>query len=61
MDRNRKRQARRWVVERTISWLNRCRRILVRWEKKAENYLAMAELACAWISLRALERLRIGG
>ena len=51
MERNRKRGARRWVVERTISWLNRCRRILVRWEKKAENYLAMVELACAWITL----------
>jgi putative transposase len=54
MERNRKRRARRWVVERTISWLNRCRRILVRWERKVENYLAMAQLACAWISLRAL-------
>jgi putative transposase len=30
-------RARRWVVERTHSWLNRFRRILVRWEKKAEN------------------------
>lgn len=58
MERNRKRRARRWVVERTISWLNRCRRILVRWEKKGENYLAMAELACAWITLRALQRSR---
>ena len=27
--------------------LHRCRRILVRWEKKAENYLAMVESACA--------------
>jgi putative transposase len=40
-------KARRWVVERTHSWLNRCRRPLVRWEKKAENYLAFVELACA--------------
>lgn len=38
---------RRWPVERTHSWLNRCRRILVRWEKKAENYLAFVHLACA--------------
>ncbi len=29
--------ARRWVVERTISWLNNCRAILVRWDKKASN------------------------
>jgi putative transposase len=33
-------RARRWVVERTHSWINRSRRLLVRWEKKAENYLA---------------------
>ena len=31
-------KARRWVVERTHSWMNRFRRILTRWEKKAENY-----------------------
>ena len=40
-------RARRWVVERTHSWLNRSRRLLVRWEKKAVNYLAFIELACA--------------
>jgi putative transposase len=37
-------RARRWVVERTHSWLNRSRRLLVRWEKKVENYLACAQL-----------------
>jgi putative transposase len=40
-------RARRWVVERTHSWLNRSRRLLVRWEKKSENYLAFLHLACA--------------
>jgi putative transposase len=40
-------RARRWVVERTRSWLNRSRRLLVRWEKKTENYLAFVQLACA--------------
>ncbi len=40
-------RARRWVVERTHSWLNRSRRLLVRWEKKGENYLAFLHLACA--------------
>jgi putative transposase len=40
-------RARRWVVERTYSWINRSRRLLVRWEKKAENYLAFVQLACA--------------
>ena len=46
-------QARRWVVERTHSWLNRFRRILIRWEKKPENYLAMLHLACALVTYRA--------
>jgi putative transposase len=40
-------RARRWLVERTRSWLNRSRRLLMRWEKKAENYLAFIQLACA--------------
>ena len=46
-------RARRWVVERTHSWINRFRRLLIRWEKKVENYLAMLELACAYIAFRA--------
>jgi putative transposase len=46
-------RARRWVVERTHSWLNRFRRLLIRWEKKVDNYLAMLHLACAWISFHA--------
>jgi putative transposase len=50
-------KARRWVVERTISWLNRCRGILVRYEKKAENYLAAVQLACALLWYRRLHRL----
>lgn len=40
-------RVRRWVVERTHSWLNRSRRLLVRWEKKTENYLGFVHLACA--------------
>jgi nucleotide-binding universal stress UspA family protein len=46
-------RARRWVVERTHSWLNRFRRLLIRWEKKGENYLGMLHLACAIITSRA--------
>lgn len=38
-------RARRWVVERTHSWMNRFRRLLVRWEKKVDNYLGMLHLA----------------
>lgn len=43
-------KARRWVVERTHSWLNRYRRLLVRWEKHASNYLALLHFACALIT-----------
>jgi putative transposase len=46
-------KARRWVVERTHSWLNRFRSILIRWNKKAENYLGMLHLALALITFRA--------
>ena len=46
-------KARRWVVERTHSWLNRFRGILIRWNKKAENYLGMLHLALGLITYRA--------
>lgn len=48
-------RARRWVVERSHSWMNRFRRILVRWEKKSAHYLAFLHFACALIALRAAE------
>ena len=40
-------RARRWVVERTHSWLNRFRALLVRWDKKTTNYEGSLHLACA--------------
>lgn len=40
---------RRWVVERSHSWMHRSRRLLVRWEKKAANFIAFIHLACAVI------------
>jgi transposase len=46
-------KARRWVVERTHSWMNRFRRLLIRWEKKAENYFGMLHFVCAWITYRS--------
>lgn len=52
-----KHPARRWVVERTIGWLNRCRGVLIRYEKKAENYLAFVQFACALLWYRRLHRL----
>ena len=56
--RGRKRHpARRWVVERTLSWLSKCRGILVRYEKKACNYLGVLKLACALLWFRRLWKL----
>ena len=46
-------KARRWVVERTHSWMNRFRRVLVRWDKSPTNYIAFLHFACALIALRA--------
>jgi len=45
-------KARRWVVERTHSWLNRFRRLLIRWEKKSQNYFALLEFACAYFTFQ---------
>jgi hypothetical protein len=41
-------RARRWVVEVCHSWLNRFRKLLVRFEKKAVNYLAL--IACCQVT-----------
>jgi len=45
-------KARRWVVERTHSWMNRFRRVLIRWDKKVRNSLGFLHLACAYITYR---------
>ncbi len=44
--------ARRWVVERTHSWLNRYRKLLVSFEKTEEGYVALLTLAAAMICWR---------
>jgi putative transposase len=49
---------RRWVVERTLAWLNKCRALLVRYDKHWENYLGLVQLACALLWYRRLHRLR---
>jgi putative transposase len=49
--------ARRWVAERTIAWLNHHRAILIRWEKKAKNYLGLLQFACALLWYRRYHRL----
>jgi putative transposase len=44
--------ARRWVIERTNSWHNRFRKLRIRYEKQAQNYLGLVEVACALIVYR---------
>ena len=51
--------ARRWVVERTLAWLSKCRAILVRYDKKAQNYLALLKLACVLLWYRRCHQLCI--
>jgi hypothetical protein len=46
MERNRNRRPRWRVVERTHSFMNRFRRLLVGWERELANYLALAQFAC---------------
>jgi transposase len=50
-------QARRWVVERAHSWMNRFRRVLIRWEKRVDTYLAMLHFACALITWKKVAHL----
>lgn len=50
---------RRWVVERTFAWLSKCRAILVRYDKHAENYLGLLQLACTLLWYRRLWRLKL--
>jgi putative transposase len=49
--------ARRWVVERTLGWLSKCRAILVRYAKKSCNYLGFIQLACGLLWYRRQHRL----
>ncbi len=61
LDRNgrKTRKARRWVVERTLAWLSKCRSLLVRYEKKTTNYLGLIHLACVLIWFRRYHRLTV--
>jgi transposase len=45
---------RRWVVERTFAWLNRCRRLAKDWENLNRNALAFLQLASIRLMLRKL-------
>lgn len=44
----------RWIVERTIGWLNRCRRLAKDWENRNHNALAFLRLASIRLMLRKL-------
>ena len=48
---------RRWVVERMFAWLSKLHAILVRYDKKDENYLGLLQLACTLVWYRRLYRL----
>jgi transposase len=45
-------KARRWVVEVSHSWFNRFRKILVRYEKLSDSYMALLHMAAAIIAFR---------
>ena len=49
-----RRYKRRWKVERLFAWLQNFRRIVVRWERKLQNYAAFVHLGCVIILLRHL-------
>jgi putative transposase len=50
---------RRWVVERTLAWLSKCRALLVRYDKRASNYLALLKYACILLWFRRYARLAV--
>ena len=59
-EKNRKRHpARRWVVERTLGWMSKCRAILIRYAKKACNYLGLIQLCCGLLWFRRQHRLEL--
>jgi transposase len=45
------------TIERTLGWLSKCRALLIRWDKKACNYLGLLKLACALLWLRRYHHL----
>jgi hypothetical protein len=38
--------ARLWMIEQSLPWPNRYRRLLICWEKKVENYLGLVHFVC---------------
>lgn len=46
----------RWVVERTLSWLSRFRRLAIRYERRADVHKALVTLGCALVCLNQINR-----
>ena len=46
---------RRWVVERTISWLHQYRRLRVRYERRADIHQALLTIGCCLICFKQLQ------
>jgi putative transposase len=55
-DKSKGHKPRRWVVERAFAWLSKCRGILVRYDKKAGNYVGLIQMACGLLWYRRLHR-----
>ena len=51
----------RWVVERTLAWLSRFRRLVVRYERRADLHRAFLTLACVLICWRFLDGSALAG
>ena len=49
-----RRYKKRWKVERLFAWLGNFRRLVVRYERRAKNYLGFVHLGCMMILLRHL-------
>jgi putative transposase len=50
----RKSEKKRWIVESSHSWMNRFRRLLIRFEKLAKNYLALMQFAFSIITSKKI-------
>jgi transposase len=47
-----RRYKRRWIIERTNSWLQNFRRLVVRYERSVQNFEAFVHMACAVMTLK---------
>lgn len=56
-ERPKRHKPRRWVVERTLAWLNHCRALLIRWARTSANCLLLIKLACILLWYRRYARL----